>query len=249
MPRKRPNSLTTLDLDVGNSRSKWRLRGPDGEARGFISQADTLVPSQWPNARPGRLRVSSVASLDRSRELAKFLESHFECTPEFVRTSVAAAGVICGYEDPTRLGVDRWMVMLAARALSDGPFVVIDLGTAATIDFVRDDGTHEGGFIVPGLRLMTDALFRRTADVHVAFEAVIDHVGPGANTPDAVRRGVVSMLADFANGSIERFTATCERAPHVYLCGGDANVIAPLIHSPVEVRADLVLDGLALALP
>ena len=117
------------------------------------------------------------------------------------------------------------------------------------MDFVHDDGTHEGGFIVPGLRLMTDALFGGTADVHVIFGASMGQVAPGTNTSDAVRRGVVLMLADFVNGSVARFSAACTEIPRVYLCGGDVEVMAPLVDASAEIRPELVLDGLALALP
>ena len=138
--------------------------------------------------------------------------------------------------------------MLAARQLSNRPFIVFGLGTAGTADFVDGEGVHKGGFIVPGLRLMTEALFGGTADVHVTFEASNTHA-PGTSTPSAVRRGVMLMLADFVNGSIRRFGATCTDTPIVYLSGGDAEVIAPLVESAFEIRPELVLDGLAVALP
>ncbi len=138
--------------------------------------------------------------------------------------------------------------MLGARQLSNRPFIVFGLGTAGTADFVDNQGLHKGGFIVPGLRLMTEALFRGTADVHVTFEASNNHA-PGTSTPSAVSRGVTLMLADFVNGSIRRFGGMCADMPLVYLSGGDADVIAPLVDAAFEIRPELVLDGLALALP
>ncbi len=237
-----------LDIDVGNSRIKWRSRIGGGEARGIIDHERSLDRTQWPAVQIRRIRISSVGSRDSTRRLGHWLQSHFGVTPEFAGTTRFAAGVTCGYEDPTRLGVDRWLSVLAARQLSKRPLMVVGLGTAGTLDFVDADGKHKGGFIVPGLRLMTEALFAGTADVRVSFEASSSQE-PGTNTPDAVRRGVVSMFTDFINGSIRRFSATCGEVPHVYLCGGDAGIIEPLIEVPVELRPELVLDGLALALP
>jgi len=143
------------------------------------------------------------------------------------------------------------VAMLAARQLSNRPFIVFGLGTAGTADFVDDQGMHKGGFIVPGLRLMTEALFDGTADVHVTFEALLtlNSRAPGRSTPSAVRRGVALMLADFVSGSISRFSAACADTPLVYLSGGDAEAIARLVEVAVEIRPELVLDGLALALP
>ncbi len=239
---------STLDIDVGNSRIKWRARVDQSETRGIVDHQHSLDHLQWPTMRPGRIRVSSVASQDQARQLAEWLQSHFGVAPEFAKTTKFAAGVTCGYDDPTRLGVDRWLSVLAARQLSNGPFVVVGLGTAGTLDFVDARGMHKGGFIVPGLRLMTEALFAGTADVHVDF-AESSSQEPGTNTPDAVRRGIASMLSDFVNGSIRRFRVATNETPHVYLCGGNADAIAPRIDVSVEIRPELVLDGLALALP
>lgn len=242
-----PNS-SILDIDVGNSRIKWRSRIGGSDARGTIEHDRSLDRTQWPAGQIGRIRISNVGSKDGAHRLGDWLQSHFGVRPEFARTTRFAAGVTCGYEDPTRLGVDRWLSVLAARQLSKRPLMVVGLGTAGTLDFVDADGMHKGGFIVPGLRLMTEALFAGTADVRVIFEASTCQQ-PGTNTPDAVRRGVVSMLADFINGSIRRFSASGNGVPNVYLCGGDSRVIEPLIEGPVELRPELVLDGLAVALP
>lgn len=237
-----------LDIDVGNSRTKWRMRANDSVTRGAIDRAHILESGEWPKHSPARIRVSNVASQDHARQLSVWLQSHFGIAPEFARTVRFAAGVTCGYEDPARLGVDRWLAMLAARQLSNRPFILFGLGTAGTADFVDGQGVHKGGFIVPGLRLMTEALFGGTADVQVTFE-VSSRRAPGTDTPSAVRRGVVLMLADFVNASIRRFEATCADKPLIYLSGGDAEVISPLVDAVVEIHSELVLDGLALALP
>ena len=239
-----------LDIDVGNSRIKWRLRANDSITRGAIDREHILNPSEWPKHPATRIRVSSVASQERARQLSVWLQSRFGTAPEFARTARFAAGLTCGYEDPSRLGVDRWLAMLAARQLSNRPFIVFGLGTAGTADFVDDQGMHKGGFIVPGLRLMTEALFEGTADVHVTFEAsTLNSRVPGRSTPSAVRRGVALMLADFVSGSISRFSAACADTPLVYLSGGDAEAIARLVEVAVEIRSELVLDDLTLALP
>lgn len=240
---------SVLDIDVGNSRIKWRVRQFGAETLGFIDRADASKLEAWPLFQPDRVRVSSVASAIDNQELHRLLEQRFKRTPEFAKSSRSLAGLVCGYEEPARLGVDRWLAMLAARRIEAGAFVIIDIGTAATIDFVAADGLHRGGYIVPGLRLMAAALLRGTADVRVTFEAAERVVDPGRNTAAAVRGGLVLMLADFARNSIGRFARECIEPPRVLLCGGDASFIAPLLDAPVEIHAELVLDGLAIALP
>lgn len=242
-------NVVVLDIDVGNSRIKWRARGPDGDLSGFVERTDRHSPDRWPAVRPDRIRISSVASRTENDDLRRMLEDNFHCSPEFATTAHSFDGLICGYEEPSRLGIDRWLAMLAARRIAAGPFVVVDVGTAATIDFVSEDGRHEGGYIVPGLRLMTAALLHGTADVRVTFDPDNLETRPGRTTASAVGGGVVLMLADFVRGSIDRFASERTGGPHVYLCGGDARMIAPLIGSQTVIEPNLVLDGLAIALP
>ncbi len=220
------------------------------EAFGIVERSDALTKNAWPKIQPQRIRVSSVASGKDIEDLRGWLEQTLGCTPELATTSREADSLICGYEDPSKLGIDRWLAMLSARRIAVGPFVVIDVGTAATIDFVTDTGVHEGGHIVPGLRLMTGALFRGTAEVRVGWspnEPVL--AAPGKTTVEAVRSGVVLMLGDFARGCVARFGVRCGGQPHIYICGGDAELIAPLIPGPTLVRPHLVLEGLDVALP
>src|SRR5262249_20386322 len=159
-------------------------------------------------------------------------------------TTRALGGVTCGYQDPRRLGVDRWLGIVAARQRTALAFVVAGLGTAATLDFVDAMGRHLGGYIVPGLHLMADSLLRRTADVHVEFD-VPPEFGPGTNTADGVNRGVLTMLRDFIVASMGRFESTSGARPiDLFITGGDAGILGSLIARPHHVVEDLVLDGL-----
>ena len=168
--------------------------------------------------------------------------------PEFAAATAELAGVTSGYEAPARLGVDRWLALVAAWNAARQAVVVVDLGTAATLDFVTADGRHLGGYIVPGLGLMAAALARDTAGVRVAGD-LAPHLGPGRNTAQAVRRGSTAMLLDFIEASVGRFADTGDGAPEVFLTGGDAEPLAGRLPFGVRVEPDLVLDGLALALP
>ena len=241
-----------LDIDVGNSRIKWRLRVDRQRARAEPSITNTFsITCEWPTAatRAHSRFERRIAGRHARRALAIGCNHISEWRPSLRRTTRFAAGVTCGYEDPTRLGVDRWLSVLAARQLSKRPFIVIGLGTAGTLDFVDADGVHKGGFIVPGLRLMTEALFAGTADVHVDFE-VSSSQAPGTNTP----RRCASRCRLDARRLRQRFDSTL-RVPRVTqvrtsICA----VVTPTssrrsLKCPVEIRPELVLDGLALALP
>ena len=196
--------------------------------------------------RPRRVRVACVAG-DR-RGIAERFEDAYGVRPEFAETTPELAGVICGYDEPARLGVDRWLALVAAWHAARRAVAVVDLGTAATLDFVAADGRHQGGYIVPGLGLMAAALARDTAGVRVAGDLAPD-LAPGRNTAQAVRRGSTAMLLDFIEASVGRFAHAGGDSPGVFLTGGDAELLAGRLPFASRVEPDLVLDGLELALP
>ena len=143
--------MTALDIDMGNSRTKWRFGGSTG----------ALPSPQVPdlNVAPSRVRVATV--LRNRAALGRIIADRYGVDAEFASTAAELGGVRCGYPDPARLGVDRWLGTVAAWRLSNGPVTVISAGTAATVDFVDAHGRHEGGHIAPGLRLLRDVLDRR----------------------------------------------------------------------------------------
>lgn len=232
--------MSRLDLDIGNSRTKWRF----GQARGVASGAEAPTLTEWPD----RVCVACVAA-EREAIGARLLAA-FNLRPEFAETTAKLAGVTCGYEDPASLGVDRWLALVAAWHRVKRPAVVVDVGTAATLDFVTLDGRHLGGYIVPGLGTMAETLARETAGVQVA-EELAPELLPGRNTEQAVRCGTTAMLVSFIEWSVAWFSSAGAggESPIVFLTGGDADNLAGRLAFPVRVEPDLVLDGLALALP
>ena len=230
--------MTRLDVDIGNTRTKWRFGNARGTASGVV--APTLADP------PDRVCIACVAA--GREEIGARFASAFDLRPEFAESTAELAGVTCGYENPALLGVDRWLAVVAAWNMGRQAAVVADVGTAATLDFVTRDGRHTGGYIVPGLGMMAVALARDTARVQVAGDRAPELL-PGRDTAQAVRRGTTAMLLSFIEWSVARFSAADGEAPVVFLTGGDADELAARLSFPVRVEPDLVLDGLALALP
>ncbi|MCY3819667.1 MAG: type III pantothenate kinase [Gammaproteobacteria bacterium] len=230
--------MKRLDVDIGNTQTKWRFGHDQGTSTGVV--APPIQDS------PDRICVASVAA--QRHEIEIRFASVFDVRPEFAETTFELAGVTCGYKNPASLGVDRWLAVVAAWNAARQPVVVVDLGTAATLDFVTRDGTHVGGYIVPGLKTMATSLARNTTRVKVADDLAAELL-PGRETAQAVRRGTTAMLVSLVEWSVARFTCSCGEAPAVFLTGGDAERLSGHLSSPVRVEPDLVLDGLTLALP
>lgn len=250
-----------LDIDVGNSRLKWRLTdaGSGVVGRGYGTRQTlaeiTLAISQLvaPD-RIARVRVANVAGEAAAAEITAWAGASFGVVAEFAAVRDTCAGVVCGYGQPATLGIDRWLALLAAWHRWGEPCVVVDAGSAITVDVLATQGVHLGGYIVPGLGLMHDALARGTGAVKIAHQPPVS-TDPGQSTQEAVNRGCAAMALALVAHALAVVTPHAGGAAvSVVLTGGDADGLAPfikvpLIEAPLKLEPELVLDGLALALP
>lgn len=150
-------------------------------------------------------------------------------------------------DEPERVGVDRLLAALAAHQRTCGPCIVVDFGTAITVNPVRHDGALMGGAILPGLALMARALAQGTAALP---EVRLDETPPpiGANTGQAIAAGLVHGAAGAVARLIDAARERLGAAARVILTGGDAARIAPLLAPDCrDVRPNLVLEGLVTA--
>lgn len=242
----------TLLLDIGNTRIKWAVLERDDlgaqhaevhagwdEVQLRAKMLDAVGPQQ-------RVLVSNVGGDGIAAMVRAVVESEYGFAPEFVQTAPAAAGVRNGYLDHRKLGVDRWIALIAAHALERGAVCIVNVGTAMTIDGMDAQGRHLGGVIVPGPDLMISSLMHNTSDI--ATHAREGRAGGNLladNTLGGVCQGALHALAAL----IERSTATIAvqlgETPRLLLSGGAHERLLPLIHIPAVVVPDLVLRGLA----
>jgi len=232
-----------LEIDIGNTRVKWRTRDAGGAvAQGHCDRRGPDWPCGLPQDGVDRVRVANVGGPAAAEQLTAWAQSRWGLTPGYARSVAAQAGVVNGYREPGRLGVDRWLALLATWRELQGGAVVVSAGTALTVDVLQDSGRHGGGYIVPGLRLMRDALIAGTSGVRPEADTVAS-LAPGRSTTEAVLHGCTAM----AVALIEK--ARRDVAIPVVVSGGNAAALAPWLAGRVLQRPDLVLDGLAIALP
>ena len=160
----------------------------------------------------------------------------------WVRAESFAHGVCNRYEQPGRLGADRWAALVAARQRATGACLVVCAGTATTIDWLDAAGNFRGGLILPGLHLMFSALERGTAQLPHARGVFRDEP---RNTMDAIVSGCLHAQA----GAIERMYSRVAAEDPNALClltGGTARRLTPHLDIPSRIEATLILDGLRL---
>lgn len=192
---------------------------------------------------PTAIWAACVASAGRRAELSDWARARLAQPVRFVASTAAACGVRNAYSEPERLGVDRWLAVIAAhRRLRAGAACVVAAGTALTVDVVTATGQHLGGLIAPGIGAQ-----RRSLVGDTQIRARHEPEGLkwlGASTEEAVGFGTVHS----ALGLIERMRWALERdhAPlAMLLTGGDAAQLLPLLQSGWTPVPDLVLEGLA----
>ncbi|MCC7547230.1 MAG: type III pantothenate kinase [Burkholderiales bacterium] len=231
-----------LVLDAGNARIKWGLWADGFVAHGSIpsERAAQLFDALHVHARPSRAIGCNVAGPQVRQHVEAALQG-WRMPVEWIASRAEQCGVRSRYEDPVQLGSDRWAALIGTHARRLGDAVVVDCGTAVTVDALAGDGEFLGGLILPGIALMQHALARGTAELPLGggvFEPF------PRNSANAIYSGAVQAIC----GAIERMRTLllARGADHasVVLCGGDAQVVAPLLTPAPLFAPALVLEGL-----
>jgi type III pantothenate kinase len=253
--------MNTLLFDAGNSRIKWALVRDGRLGAQQAAPAGDLAPLQrWLKRNAGIERVVgvSVAGEAVDRELQALLARKQQPVPQFIHSSEAAAGVRNGYREPAQLGDDRWAAAVAAwhRAGCYRTVCAISFGTALTIDLVDHDGHHRGGLIAPGAEMMLASLLGKTRGI--AARAVIRRprrrkapaqravVRPLAdNTLGAIEGGCLTAAAALVDRTVHQLTRELGVRPVLFVTGGGADAVLPLLKGATRPCPDLVLRGVA----
>jgi type III pantothenate kinase len=247
----------TLLLDLGNTRLKAGLQAPEGRIAilGEARHADMGIAAALAEALPdgalprgtARALCANVAGEAAGHSLAGALRAR-GITLSFLRPRPEALGVRCAYAEPARLGADRWAALLGARGLTDGACLVVDAGSALTIDAMAPGGEHLGGWIIPGLTMMVAALEARTGDLAALRRASLGaRTAFPSDTGPAMEEGARLAAAGSVRSAAARLAAHCGGPPRLLLTGGDALSILDALGQAGEHVPDLVLRGLARA--
>lgn len=239
-----------LLVDIGNSVLHWSLlREGHPLQPSAIAHTDTDAMSalqrQWRKlATPTRVLVADVALAPIGQWLLQWCKSVWKISPEFVQSKPFQAGVVNGYQAPPKLGVDRWLALIAAYKQFSVPLCVVDCGSAITIDTLDENGAHRGGVILPGIRLMQKAI---TDNTKLMIEP--SYTGDVCCFAKDTRAAVFSGVLYTAAAAIDRIVIEAEttlRLPCTrILCGGDAAQLTPLLKQSYQPVSNLVLHGLA----
>jgi len=244
-----------LELDCGNSLIKWRLVGTANSevvARGVSETVSGVLRgvASAGGVPVARCRLVSVRGEEETKALVRALSQGLSVDVVQAQSGRRLGGVTNGYEKVERLGMDRWLAVVAAYGLCRHACVVIDLGTAITVDLVSDAGVHLGGYITPGTALLRAELLKHTQRIRydeAELALSVRALSPGTTTVEAVERGCLMMARSYVLSQIAQAERYLGENYSVYVTGGDAALAKDL--PGVHHVPDLVFQGLAIACP
>ena len=243
-----------LEIDYGNTRLKWRLLESNTSiciARGAVKELHELIPSLQKSGCTNLdfCRVCSVRSSDDEACLVSLISGAYGVAVYYAQSARSLSGVTNGYIDASKLGVDRWLALVAAYVRSQRACIVIDCGTAITVDYVRADGVHLGGCIAPGFGQMASMLKNSTQlQVELSSTENPEPACLAADTQTAVYLGIRAMALGFIKEQLLCAQAELGASFVVVCAGGDSHFVCDIAAEAV-IDEDLVFAGLALACP
>lgn len=230
-----------LLVDVGNSRCKW-VRVEEGrwsQPQACDNAELERLQADMQRDPPRRVLVSNVAGDEVAVRMRAYCTG-VGCEPEFIHAAAARCGVRNGYRIPQQLGSDRWAALIAARRRVPGACLVVNCGTATTVDALSAQGEFLGGLILPGLSLLLHSLHANTAQLVAAEGAAQDFP---QDTADAMWSGALRAT----QGAIRHQFDALQRREGAVRCligGGAAERVMQGLSVPGEHFEHMVLHGL-----
>jgi type III pantothenate kinase len=234
-------------VDVGNSRVKWGRCAADGvaEMTSLPHDDDRAWDARigaWKIAPGSQWVVSGTEPSQRERVRAWLLQRGQRA---HVLDSFRQLQLTMDVDVPERVGLDRLLNAVAANSVRDpgAAAIVIDAGSAITVDLVDAAGVFRGGAILPGLRLMAHALHDHTAALPLIEQFAATPL-PAKNTEDALRAGIVQAAAGGIDSIVRRLRAVGGNRCELFLAGGDALLLAPHLSGSARVWPEMTLEGI-----
>lgn len=238
-------------VDIGNTAMKWGLCDSRGVVKTCsLPHNDTMAWAiyrvGWQRSSPDKWVVAGV----NPEQVASFREFLLSRKDEVrVLSSASELPLRVALDVPDKVGIDRLLDAVAAnsRRPPGRPAVVIDAGSAVTVDWIDADGAFAGGAILPGFRLMARSLHEHTALLPLIDPPTGIPPTPGKATVPAMELGIYWAIAGGIRALIGTYARQADAEPVLYLTGGDAPALLGALSSTVEHWPTMTLEGIRLA--
>jgi len=235
-----------LLVDIGNTRSKFCLVAANGKLSDVSIAANEHLTGDFLSnnfANVTKVFVASVNNPQLFAMISTWSAKNKKATEE-IKTVKAAFGVTCAYKEHRNLGVDRWLAILGAHKLYPCQnTLVIDAGTALTIDAIDDNGVHLGGWIQPGIQTALDAILQRTTKVF-GSRSELSELAFGVSTEQCLQMGCWASVVGSVNLARDLFAKNTKNVKLVFT-GGDGESLSEKITGDRIYHKDLIFHGMS----
>ncbi len=252
--------MSRLYLDLGNYSLKWALDQSITEVNTITWEGGVRLEGKLDVAwsvmqQPQSVWISNVANADKKSMVVEWIKRHWGATCYDIQAEQTFDGIINEYERPQSLGSDRWAALIGARSLyPETSIVVIDAGTAITIDVLDNDNHFRGGVIMPGIRLMYHSLIGCTEKIGKRIDS---HGGEyshqilmdtqvklfAKDTATAVHNGILLAAIGGIERTLQLIAKQIEGSVTALLTGGDAHLVLKHVCN-MQHHPDLVIRGI-----
>lgn len=242
--------MNLLVIDIGNTHLKWAVEQDGvfhygGQTEATEEGISVLFQTPFLNETPEWIMVANVANPVLSEKLSVRAMEIWGSQVEILVTPKQACGVTNAYQPATKLGIDRWAAMVAAFDEVKGPVCIVDSGTAVTLDVVNREGTHLGGLIIPGYKLMQTCMQQGTR-MEFRNELIISTQAElGQSTEQGIYHGTALAISGMVNKMYQKLQNELAGLSLI-LTGGDAEVLQVQLDYQSNIDPHLVLKGLAI---
>ena len=246
-----------LAVDIGNHQHKFGLL-PTEEATALPQPSSVLkVPTQgelfddlaeW---LPADRLDWCVATVHRQAELrlSEWVRKH-RPNDRYVLLGNDDLPIDIRVDHPEQVGADRLLAAVAVNQLraADCAAIVVDAGSAITVDLLSADGAFEGGVILPGLDMVAKAMAEQTDLLPFVQYSIADAPPPivGKSTTGAISSGLFWGSIGAVRETVSRMSSELEADSQLFLAGGDAGKLSPFLPSSAQIVPELVLAGIAM---
>ena len=237
-------------VDIGNTRTKYKyiefIQNTHLYTEDIRSVDNNLINEEWLNTHWANVEKITIATV-KGGKLSQLIELWSAATnipTQFVVSEKERFGVINSYDTPTNLGVDRWLSLLGgAYSYPNMGLVIIDAGTATTIDILDHKGRHQGGWILAGVDILLEQIGNNTSQVRYGISEK-PSIEFGQSTSECVNNAVWAATAGMINMGINKAVKDFS-INFCILLGGNAEKLSTLIeHKNVIVDKELIFSGL-----
>ena len=234
-----------LLVDIGNTRTKYI------DSRNICLNpssivVNTLLDSDWFSKNwqaVSHLIISNVNEISLTEKIRTWATLN-DISCNFIQSEKSQFGVTSYYTEPSQLGVDRWLALLGAASIHPKKnILIVDTGSATTVDILANGKQHLGGWILPGIDMMYESLLSNTARIK-SNKIEQPSLVFGASSSENVNNGCWAATVGLIEMAIIESERQLEKLDLILLTGGNAEKLSGLISRETQVVDNLIFHGL-----